>query len=286
MLVMRQRSTSAQPRRCRTDRSRAGPSSRPAPPARAGGCRRRATAAQPPARHRLRRARHQVAEVVRHHERHLPVGEHGGLGRPVVPEVKKNQHGSSCSTDARPRLRRWRLDEGVVVLAEVREPDRDTKRMSGARRGGRVLREVAVADHAEAPLAWPDRPPRPGSAGSSSAPRRRRAGSRRTSTRTSGCSSWTAPGRGRPSFTPRGKGCRHGVDAAVELGPGPGRVAPHEADLVPPGSRLLEEHRAELALDALHFDLMPPCESGSLGVHANIDRRDAEAHPPPGRQEA
>ena len=28
------------------------------------------------------RARHQVAQVVRHHERHLPVGEHGGLGSP------------------------------------------------------------------------------------------------------------------------------------------------------------------------------------------------------------
>ena len=68
------------PRRCRTDRLRAAPSSRPGPlrelmDACAVGQRRNHQG-----RIRLRGARHQVAEVVRDNERHLPMGEDGGLG--------------------------------------------------------------------------------------------------------------------------------------------------------------------------------------------------------------
>ena len=143
--------------------------------------------------------------MVRDHEGHLAMGEHGGLGRPVVPEVKKNQHGSSCSTpatvtgwdmgppQARRSLRRsssarWRSRSGSPVLPAARSR---RARESRCGRSCRTRRSPA-----------PDRRPRPASGGSSSAPRRRRAGSRRTSTRTSGCSSWTAPARGRPFGSP------------------------------------------------------------------------------------
>jgi hypothetical protein len=35
----------------------------------------------------MRQARHQVGQVVGHHEGHLAVREHAALGCPVVPEV-------------------------------------------------------------------------------------------------------------------------------------------------------------------------------------------------------
>ena len=43
----------------------------------------------------LRRAWHQVAEMVGQDESHLAVRQHRAFGRPVVPEVKNSQHGSS-----------------------------------------------------------------------------------------------------------------------------------------------------------------------------------------------
>ena len=48
----------------------------------------------------------EVAQVVGDDERHLPMRQHRRLGPPVVPEVKKNQQGSSCSTAASRSARR------------------------------------------------------------------------------------------------------------------------------------------------------------------------------------
>ena len=45
---------------------------------------------------------------------------------------------------------------------------------------------------------------------------------------------------------PGGQCRRHGVDPPVELGPGPGRVAPDEADLVPVAPRRLAQEMREV----------------------------------------
>ncbi len=80
------------------------------------------------------------------------------LGRPVVPEVKKNQQGSSCSTAAVGRLSAAVCsDQGVDIgVAELRCPpktdDRNVRRGLPHRR--RVLREIGVAQNSAAPESW------------------------------------------------------------------------------------------------------------------------------------
>ena len=71
--------------------------------------------------------------------------------------MKKNQHGSSCSTGLLERPGLVLLDERIVVLAEVRRPDRDNEGMSGAASraavtcSGKSLWQIMAL----APLAWP-----------------------------------------------------------------------------------------------------------------------------------
>ena len=173
------------------------------------------------------------------------------LGRPVVPEVKKNQQGSSCSTAASG----YGLARDVARRAH-RSPRRtptlrskSTNRMSGRglARGRGVFGKIAMADH------------RRGTARLAEIGDlvRRLAEIRRH------------PDRAEPEarehrlehlvailglhqdavallHAPRGQRRRHRVDAPVELGPGPGRIAPDEADLVPVAPRRLAQEMGEV----------------------------------------
>ena len=151
----------------------------------------------------LGRAGHQVAQVIGDDE--APSGHASApppSGRPVVPEVKKNQHGSSRSTTAigtvRPALRG---DDGIVVLAEFGVADGDEEATLGACSRTACACPGKARRRSCRRRRWPspDRRPRRATGGSWSGPRPRRCESRRTWIRTSGCCWPTGPAPGRPS---------------------------------------------------------------------------------------
>ena len=194
------------------------------------------------------RAGHQVAEMVRDHEGHLAMGEHGGLrapGRaggeeePARIVVLHARHGNGLGHVV--------LHKRVVVFAETRAPDGDHEadRRCCLPHGRGVLGKVAVADHAGC------------------AARLRQIGDLvRRLAEVRRHPDGAEPEAGEHRFEHLvavlglhqhavslsdplcGKRCRHRIDAPVEIRPCPAALAPDEADLVRmPARRLPQEMR-------------------------------------------
>ena len=185
---------------------------------------------------RMGRAGHQVAEMVRDHEGHLAMGEHGGLrapGRaggeeePARIVVLHARHGNGLGHVV--------LHKRVVVFAETRAPDGDHEadRRCCLPHGRGVLGKVAVADHA------------------GRAARLRQIGDLvRRLAEVRRHPDGAEPEAGEHRFEHLvavlglhqhavslsdplcGKRCRHRIDAPVEIRPCPVALAPDEADLV------------------------------------------------------
>ena len=180
------------------------------------------------------RARHQVAEVVGHDEAHLPVRQHARL-RPPRGAGREEEPAGVVVSDGRFLNARAHvaLDQAVVVVAAgCADGNGDADARRRLPRRGDVGGELAAADHRR-------RAARLGEVGDLA---RRLAEVGRHPDRAQ-----AKAGEHRLEelvAVPRldehaialahaagGQRGGHGIDPAVQLGPGPGRLAPHEADL-------------------------------------------------------
>ena len=182
-------------------------------------------------------ARHQVAEVVRDHEGHLAVRQHRGLGT-----ARRARRVEEPAWIVMLDGRGWYADaivlrhQGIVILAELRSSDGNHEPDVGGRLacGRDVFGKVGMADHGggAARLAeignltrrLPEVRRHPDRADPE-------AGEHRLEHLVA------VLGLHQDAITflhASGDQCsRHRVDPPVKLGPGPGRIAPDKADVVP-----------------------------------------------------
>ena len=150
---------------------------------------------------RFRGARHQIGEMIGHHKGHLAMGQHRRLGTPRGARGEEEPAGivvvDRGIRDFRAGMRRDRFADGFLAESALADPPDEFERGIGDRLG--MIRENRRGTKTPwRRKRWRDRRPRPASGGNWSAPRPRRAGTRRTSTRTSRRSSWNARAAGRP----------------------------------------------------------------------------------------
>jgi hypothetical protein len=184
----------------------------------------------------LRRARHQIAEMIGDHERQLPMREDSRL-RPARGARREEEPARVVILDGCfPGLAaRVPFDQRVVVRTERRVSDRhDETDIRGLARRPDVLGEIALADHCGGAarlrqigdlargLAEVGRHPDRAQA---------KAGEHRLEHLVAVLRlHQDALALGHPVGRQRG---RHGSHPPVDLGPCPGRIAPSEADLLP-----------------------------------------------------